>query len=92
LSARQSIFHFLFSLAGLFIENLLLGFHLHGLGACPQYSIAAYAPTVRDVLGLQDARHVVCGIRCVFFVLFFCFVSFRFVDLIRFDLFVCFAI
>jgi len=47
---------------GLFMQSLLLGFHALGLGAIPQFSVAAYAPTVRSALGLPDQCKIVCGL------------------------------
>jgi nitroreductase len=47
---------------GCFVQNILLACHAVGLGALPQYSIAAYAPVVKKVLGLKEDCIVVCGI------------------------------
>jgi nitroreductase len=49
-----------FLATGCFIQNVMLGLVAHGLGSCPQYSVAGYAGLVREVLGL-DGRLIVCG-------------------------------
>lgn len=47
---------------GCFLQNVMLGLVASGLGSCPQYSVAGYAATIRDHLGLDEERIVVCGL------------------------------
>ena len=46
---------------GMFMQNVMLGFTAHGLGSCPQFSVAGYAAVVRECLGLGEDRWVVAG-------------------------------
>ena len=45
---------------GLFMQNVMLGLVVEGLGSCPQFSICSYSDTIRQVLGLNN-RMIVCG-------------------------------
>jgi nitroreductase len=45
---------------GFFLQNVMLGLVSHGLGSCPQYSVAGYPHVLREVLGLSADRVVVC--------------------------------
>eukprot|EP01135_Chromosphaera_perkinsii_P001980 Nk52_evm27s215 gene=Nk52_evmTU27s215 len=47
---------------GLFLQNLLLGFHMFGLGAIPQFSIAGYPEVVKEHLNIDDSKMILCGI------------------------------
>jgi nitroreductase len=47
---------------GLFLQNVMLGLVSCGLGSCPQFSVARYAKTIRDYLGLGSRRLIVCGL------------------------------
>ena len=46
---------------GMFMQNVMLGLTAHGLGSCPQFSVAGYAGVVRESLGLGEDRWVVAG-------------------------------
>src|SRR5690606_14032364 len=46
---------------GCFLQNVMLGLVAHGLGSCPQFSVAGYAPAIRDFLHLPE-RLIVCGL------------------------------
>jgi len=46
---------------GMFIQNVMLAAMGHGLGTCPQASIAEYPDTVRNVLNVSNDWHVICG-------------------------------
>jgi nitroreductase len=46
---------------GMFMQNVMLGLVAHGLGSCPQFSVAGYAEVVRETLGLGADRWVVAG-------------------------------
>ena len=46
---------------GLFMQNVMLGLTAHGLGSCPQFSVAGYPAVVRRVLGLGADRWIVSG-------------------------------
>ena len=46
---------------GMFMQNVMLGLTAHGLGSCPQFSVAGYAEVVRESLGLDADRWVVAG-------------------------------
>jgi nitroreductase len=52
----------LFFELGFFVENVMLGLVVAGLGSCPQFSVAGYADAIRDELGLGADRLVVCGL------------------------------
>lgn len=45
---------------GFFIQNVMLGLVAHGLGSCPQYSVAGYPQVLREELGLGTDRLIVC--------------------------------
>jgi nitroreductase len=47
---------------GLFVQNVLLGLVASGLGGCPQYSVAGYPHVLREVLGLDPDRIIVCTV------------------------------
>lgn len=47
---------------GFFIQNVMLGLVACGLASCPQYSIAGYADTIRQHLGMGSDRLIVCGL------------------------------
>jgi hypothetical protein len=40
----------------------MVGLVAHGLGSCPQYSVAGYPDLVRDELGFGRDRLIVCGL------------------------------
>lgn len=45
---------------GFLMQNVMLGLVAHGLGACPQYSLAGYPDAIREALGLSE-RLIVAG-------------------------------
>jgi nitroreductase len=45
---------------GFFIQNVMLGLVAHGLGSCPQYSVAGYPQVLREELDLGSDRLIVC--------------------------------
>lgn len=47
---------------GMFMQNVMLGLTAHGLGGCPQFSVAGYANIVRPILGLPSNRWIVSGL------------------------------
>ena len=47
---------------GMFMQNVMLGLTAHGLGSCPQFSIAGYAAIVRRILELAPDRWIVSGL------------------------------
>lgn len=47
---------------GLFLQGVMLGLVACRLGSCPQFSVAGYPDTIRDVLGLGADRLIVCGL------------------------------
>jgi nitroreductase len=47
---------------GFFLQNVMLSLVAHGLGSCPQFSVAGYPDAIRAVLGLGADRLVVCGL------------------------------
>lgn len=47
---------------GMFMQNVMLGLTAHGLGSCPQFSVAGYADIVRSILGLDTDRWIVSGL------------------------------
>ncbi len=47
---------------GMFMQNVMLGLTAHGLGSCPQFSVAGYAAVVRQSLGLAADRWIVSGL------------------------------
>ena len=47
---------------GMFMQNVMLGLTAHGLGSCPQFSIAGYAAIVRRTLELAPDRWIVSGL------------------------------
>ncbi len=46
---------------GIFMQNVMLGLTVHGLGSCPQFSVAEYANIVRQSVGLAEDRCIVAG-------------------------------
>jgi nitroreductase len=46
---------------GFFLQNVMLGLVVCGLGSCPQYSVAGYADALREELGLAG-RLIVCAL------------------------------
>jgi len=44
---------------GFFVQNVMLGLVAHGLGSCPQYSVAGYPQVLREELDLAG-RLIVC--------------------------------
>jgi nitroreductase len=47
---------------GFFLQNVMLGLVAHGLGSCPQFSVAGYPDALREELGLGDDRLIVCSL------------------------------
>jgi nitroreductase len=47
---------------GFFLQNVMLALVAHGLGSCPQVSVAGYPDAIRAELGLGADRLVVCGL------------------------------
>jgi nitroreductase len=47
---------------GFFLQNVMLALVAHGLGSCPQFSVAGYPEAIRVELGLEADRLVVCGL------------------------------
>lgn len=47
---------------GFFLQNVMLSLVAHGLGSCPQVSVAGYPDVIRAELGLGADRLVVCGL------------------------------
>ena len=47
---------------GCFLQTVMLELSESGLGSCPQFSVATYADTIRDVLKLSSDRLIVCGL------------------------------
>ena len=45
----------------MFMQNVMLGLTAHGLGSCPQFSVAEYANIVRESLGLAEDSCIVAG-------------------------------
>ncbi|KIZ16021.1 nitroreductase [Streptomyces natalensis] len=45
---------------GFFLQNVMLGLVAHGLGSCPQASVAGYADILRKELGIGTDRLIVC--------------------------------
>lgn len=48
--------------AGLFMQNLMLSAHAHGLGACAQGASALWADAVRAEFDVPDGYKLLCGI------------------------------
>ena len=46
---------------GMFMQNVMLGLVSHGLGSCPQASVAGYPDAIREILGLDTSRLIVAG-------------------------------
>jgi nitroreductase len=44
------------------MQNVMLGLTAHGLGGCPQFSVAAYADIIRQTLVLPPDRWIVSGL------------------------------
>jgi nitroreductase len=47
---------------GFFLQNVMLALVAHGLGSCPQFSVAGYPEAIRAELALDADRLVVCGL------------------------------
>jgi nitroreductase len=47
---------------GFFLQNVMLSLVACGLGSCPQFSVAGYPDAIREELGLDADRLVVCGL------------------------------
>ena len=47
---------------GMFMQNVMLGLTAHGLGSCPQFSVAGYAAIIRQTLELAHDRWIVSGL------------------------------
>ena len=47
---------------GMFMQNVMLGLTAHGLGSCPQFSVAGYAAIIRQTLELDLDRWIVSGL------------------------------
>jgi len=47
---------------GMFMQNVMLGLTVHGLGSCPQFSVAGYADIIRQTLDLPPDRWIVSGL------------------------------
>ncbi|KPC61573.1 hypothetical protein ADL29_23355 [Streptomyces chattanoogensis] len=45
---------------GLFVQNVMLGLVAHGLGSCPQFSVARYAHVLHRTLDIDRGRLIVC--------------------------------
>ena len=48
--------------AGLFLENLMLSAHAHGLGTCAQGSVAVWEDVVRAEFEISDQYSLLCGV------------------------------
>ncbi|RMH17707.1 MAG: nitroreductase [Acidobacteria bacterium] len=46
---------------GCFLQNVMLGLLAHGVGSCPQYSVAGYPALIKEHLGIDAERIVVCA-------------------------------
>ena len=46
---------------GMFLQNIMLAAVHYGLNTCPQAALADYPDIVREVLGIDDQYHIVCG-------------------------------
>ena len=46
---------------GMFLQSLMIAARAFDLDTCPQQAFAAYHEVIREVLGLSDARKVICG-------------------------------
>lgn len=46
---------------GMFLQNIMLAARHFGLETCPQASMAEYPDIVREILGIEDKRIVICG-------------------------------
>jgi nitroreductase len=46
---------------GCFMQNVALGLLAHGLGCCPQFSVASYSPIIHALLEWEEKRCVVAG-------------------------------
>jgi nitroreductase len=47
---------------GFFLQTVMLSLVACGLGSCPQFSVAGYPDAIREELGLDAGRLVVCGL------------------------------
>jgi nitroreductase len=48
--------------AGLFLENLMLSAHAHGLGTCAQGSVAVWEDVIRGEFEISDQYSLLCGV------------------------------
>lgn len=46
---------------GCFMQNVILGLVAHGLGNCPQFSVASYSSIVHERLQWSEKRTIVAG-------------------------------
>jgi nitroreductase len=46
---------------GCFMQNVILGLVAHGLGNCPQFSVASYSAIVHEHLQWSEKRTIVAG-------------------------------
>lgn len=49
---------------GFFMQNIMLGLLSYGISSCPQFSLAEYPDTIREVLGTSKDLWVVASIAC----------------------------
>ncbi|MFA7097524.1 MAG: nitroreductase [Gammaproteobacteria bacterium] len=47
---------------GMFLQNVMLAAHAHGLATCPQAALAEYPGIVREILGVPADKLLVCGV------------------------------
>ena len=47
---------------GFFIQNVMLGLVGSDLGSCPQFSLTRFSDTIREFLGLESDRLIVCAL------------------------------
>lgn len=47
---------------GMFIQSVMLAAREHGLGSCPQASVADYPDVVREITGVSDQYSLICGL------------------------------
>jgi nitroreductase len=47
---------------GMFIQSVMLAAREHGLGSCPQASVADYPSIIREITGVSDQYHLICGL------------------------------
>ena len=46
---------------GMFIQNVMLAARGYGLETCPQAALAEYPAMVRELLSIDDSKHLICG-------------------------------